>query len=236
MRARLFQRLTFLLLACILLTLSGCANPALKKITLLVKGNLDVIYRGVYSSQYLELSGCEESRLKQDYLRALETEAEFFARYWGILDTDPPESYGDLEADLRQDILLLLKEIYQHSSYEVETASKEDEGSYLVTVQVRPIDIMEQAMTLYENDEYEPLNQFWIRNSTTDFNQMSDQEYQDYTYEYGKLIVSLVRDQLPSLNYREPQTLTLRIQTLEGVHSIQKEDWTALDTHLIFYP
>ncbi len=235
MNIRLFRRLTSLLLACVLLILGGCANPALAKINMLVKGNLDVIYRGVYSPEYQELLNCDEAQLKQDYINALETEARFFAEYWGIVETDQGESYDNLEAGLQQEIIRLLGEIYRQSEYDVQDVTKEDDG-YTVTIMVKPIDIMEKAVRLYDEDEYEPLNQFWIRRSTTDFTQMSQEEYQTYTHEYGQLIVDLVRDLLPSLGYREPEILTLKLLTREGVHSIREEDWIALDTYMIFYP
>ena len=225
-----------LLLLCMLFSLTACGGSELKDVTLLVKGNIDVIYLGKYDPAYLKLVDSNERIAEQEYLSGLEVEAEYFAHYWGIVDSNYDESFEDLDESFRQEIIELYREIYSHSKYEVQEAIKQDESSYAVKVLIDPIDVMDQAVTLYENDEYEPLNDFWVKYADADFSLMSDEEYLNYTHEYGRIIVQLVRDQLPNLGYMEQKSQTLQVQETDGVQTINSDDWAIFDSYVIYYP
>lgn len=225
-----------ILALCMIFSLTACGSSELDDVTLLVKGNIDVIYQGKYDPAYLKLVDSNESIANQEYLDGLEVEAEYFAHYWGIIDSSYGESFEDLDESFRQEIVELYREIYSHSKYEVQEAIKQDDSSYAVKVLIDPIDIMDQAVTLYENDEYEPLNDFWVKYADADFSLMSDAQYMDYTHEYGKIIVQLVRDQLPNLGYMEQKSQTIQVQEVDGVQSINSDDWGIFDTYVIYYP
>lgn len=221
---------------CTMLCLVACGGSEEEDASALVLGNIDVIYQGKYDEEYLESVNSTKEEAEQDYLDGLELEAEFFANYWGIVDADYGEFYDDLDESLKTEIVDLYKEIYSHSKYEVLDAVKHDDGSYSVKVLVEPIDIMEQAYNLYENDEYAPLNDFWAKYEDTDFSAMTDEEYVAFSHEYGQLIVQLVKDQIPNLGYKEQQSLSIQVENDNGVQSINDDDWANFDSYVIYYP
>lgn len=224
------------LMLCMLFSLTACKSSGVEEATTLVQGNIDVIYLGKYDPEYLKLVNSTEETAEQDYLAGLEVEAEYFSYYWGIVDSDLGETYEDLDESFRAELVELYREIYSHSKYEVQEAVKQSDTSYAVKVLIDPIDIMDQAVTLYENDEYEPLNEFRAKYADTDFSLMSDEEYMDYTHEYGEIIVQLVRDQLPNLGYMEQKSQTIQVESVNGVQSINDDDWGIFDSYVIYYP
>jgi len=223
---------------CLLLSLSACiGGVSAEDVTALVQGNIDEIYLGKYDEDYLKMVDSTAAEAEQAYLDGLEIEAEFFVNYWGIVDAGYGESYADLDAGFRQEVVELYKEIYSHTKYEVQPAVKLDDGSYTVKVLVDPIDIMEQAEALYMNDEYAPLNAFWEKYAYTDFSAMSDAEYMDYTHEYGEIIVQMLRDLLPQLGYTEQKTQAIQVEVGEdGRLQINEDDWGIFDSYVIYYP
>lgn len=233
-----------LLAVCMVMGLAACGavsdlvGDALNEETVvrLVKGNIDVIYLGQYDEDYLEIVVDTEEELQQEYLAGLEVEAEYFAGYWGIVDAESGESYTDLDEELREDIIGLYKEIYSKSKYEVQDAVKMNDGSYAVKVLVDPIDIMEQALALYQNDEYEPLNSFWEKYAGADFSAMSEEDYWAYTNEYGEVIVQMVRELLPKLGYKEQKSQTIQVEEVDGAFQINGDDFGIFDSYVIEYP
>lgn len=206
-------------------------------VTTLVRGNIDEIYLGKYDAEYLELVGSTEAEAEQAYLDGLEVEAEFFANYWGIVDSSLGESYADLDETLQADIIALYKDIYSHSKYEVKQAVRQEDGSYTVQVLVDPIDVMQKASDLYDNDGYEPLNAFWTKMNQMDPASVTDTVYAELTNEYGSIIVQMVREQLDSLGYLEQKSLSIQVQEdSDGYLSINQDDWGIFDSYVIAYP
>lgn len=219
------------------LGLSACGGYAEEDIMTLVRGNINEIYLGQFDADYLEMVDSTPTAAKQAYLDGLEVEAEYFANYWGIVEADYGEVYDDLNESLKQDIIELYREIYSNTKYEIKSVVKQNDGSYAVKVLVDPIDIMERAFEVYENNEYEPLNAFWDKYADVDINAMTDEEYMDYTHEYGEVIVQLVREQLPDLSYTEQKSQSIQVEEDEdGLWTINDDDWTIFDSYVIYYP
>lgn len=224
---------------CAMLCLSACGSLDLgggeeEDVTLLVRGNIDVIYQGKYDPDYLEMVDSTEAEAERDYLDGLAVEAEYFAYYFGIVDPDYGETYDILDADLQNELVELYREIYSHSKYEVQTAVEQEDGSYTVRVLVDPINVIQLAVDAYE--DYEPLNEFWAKYADTDFGAMSDEDYLAYTHEYGYLMVQLVRDQMPNLGYMEQKSQSIQVQEVDGVLSMNDDDWGIFDSYVIYYP
>lgn len=231
------KAMAFFLALCAAFSLCACGGISTEDVTTLVQGNINEIYLGQYDADFLEMVDTTEEEAEQAYLEGLEVEAEYFAYYWGILDSSLGEVYTDLDESLRNDIVELYKEIYRQSKFSVESAAKQDDGSYAVKVLVEPIDIMEQAEALYMNDEYEPLNEFWSKHMETDFSAMTDEEYLAYTHEYGEVIVGLVRDQLPNLGYMDQKSQSIQVEpNADGILCINEDDWSIFDSYVIYYP
>ena len=221
---------------CMLLSLTACVGFSEDDATTLVQGNLDVIYLNKHNEDYLKMVDSSKEEADQDYLDGLEVEAEYFANYWGIVESSYGESYDDLDESLKNRIIELYRKIHDNSKYEVQPASKQDDGSFIVKVLIDPIDIMEQAYELYYNDEYAPLNEFWDKYAYTDFSTMSDEDYIAYTHEYGEIIVQLVEDQLPNLGYKEQKSQAIQVEEVDGSYGINDDDWGIFDSYVIYYP
>lgn len=224
------------LILCMSLGLSACGNYSEDEIMTLVRGNINEIYLGQFDADYLEMVDSTPAAAKQSYLEGLEIEAEYFANYWGIVDANYGESYDDLSDRLQQDIIELYREIYSNTKYEIKSVVRQNDGSYAVKVVVDPIDIMEKASEIYENDEYEPLNTFWDKYAEVDIDAMTDEEYMDYTHEYGEIIVNLVKDQLPDLGYTEQKSQSIQVEEEDGLWTINDDDWAVFDGYVIYYP
>ena len=221
------------------LGLSACKGGSsdVDNVTTMVQGNLDEIYQGKYDPEYLKLVGSTESESEEAYLAGLEVEAEYFTYYWGILDASYNEQYEDLDQDLRDEIVALYKDIYSHSKYTVEPAVKQSDGNFTVKVTVEAIDVMQQASDIYDNDSYEPLNQFYEKLGTMSAEEMTDEQYAEITNEYGHIIVQLVKDQMPNLGHLEAKNLSIQVEKGEdGAFAINDDDWERFDTMVIEYP
>jgi hypothetical protein len=204
-------------------------------VTRLVQGNLDHVYLGEYDESYLALVDLSEEEAEAEYQSGLRYEAEFFAYYFGILNEE--ESFDDLAPALQQDIIDLYGEIYSHSSYEVEPSTRQRDGSYTVRVRIRPIDIMVQAVELYENDGYQPLLDYFNENSEVDWSTISEEEYWADTNRYGKLVVDMVRSLLPELGYGEEKSQVIQVdETEDGFLQINGDDFVIFDEYVITYP
>ena len=200
----------------------------------LVQGNLDEIYLGQFDEEYLEMVDISIVDAKKDYLDGIDVEAEFFANYWGIVVAEYDEYYADLNDDFKNTVSEMYQEIYSHSKYEVHDAVKQDDSTYSVKVVIYPIDIMEQAANAY--DTYAPLNAFFEKYADVDFNTMSDEDYMAYTHEYGYLIVDLVKEQLPNLSYKEPESMLVQVEDINDVFQMNESDLSIFDEYVIYYP
>lgn len=216
--------------------LTACGNSGTEQATALVQGNLDEIYLGRVTEDYLKLIDGTKEESAQAYLDGLEVEAEYFVNYWGIVESDYGETYANLDEDFQNEVIEMYKEIYSYSKYEVQEAVKQDDDSYSVKVIISPIDIMEQAEDLYLNDEYEPLNAFWTKYAEYDFSTMSDEDYMAYTHEYGRVIVQMMYDLLPNIGYMDEKSMVLQVETIDGVMSINDDDFGIFDSYVISYP
>lgn len=216
--------------------LTACGNSGTEQAAALVQGNLDEIYLGRVTEDYLKLIDGTKEESAQAYLDGLEVEAEYFVNYWGIVESDYGETYANLDEDFQNEVIEMYKEIYSYSKYEVQEAVKQDDDSYSVKVIISPIDIMEQAEDLYLNDEYEPLNAFWTKYAEYDFSTMSDEDYMAYTHEYGRVIVQMMYDLLPNIGYMDEKSMVLQVETIDGVMSINDDDFGIFDSYVISYP
>ena len=235
---RMMRRvLAVLLVIGMLATLMGCAllSSDENRVTDLVQGNLDHVYLGKYEPKYLLLVELNEEEAETQYQMGLAYEAEYFAYYWGILGEN--ETFDELDADLQQSIIDLYDEIYGYSSYDVEKAVRQSDGSYTVKVRIRPIDIMEQAMTLYENGTYLPLEVYFAKAAELDGDQLADETYWSLTNEYGHIIVEMVRSLLPELGYGEQKSQVIQVdETEDGYLQINEDDFAIFDEYVIYYP
>lgn len=231
-----------------LVSLSGCgtivsevADAVVEKamgtatITL-VQGNMDAVYKGIFSEEYLELlEGQTKEDLEQIYQESMESEAEFLAYYFAMYEPEYGESYEDLSEDIRADILELCKEIFAQTKYEVLESTELSEGSYSVKVSIEPSYIIEQAEEMY--DRYDALEEFGEKYKFANADDMTEEEYALYMEEYAEIIVQMINELLPEMKYQDAKTQLIQLEKNEdGLLEINEDDWTRVNETLVYYP
>ena len=224
-----FRRgIALILTSLMLLGLTACSLPKpptqKDRIVTLVQGNLDEIYLGKTSDAYLRMVDSTAEQAQANYQEGIEAEAKYFCGYFDV------ESPSD---ELMAELIDLYKEIYSHSRYTVGEATKVDDKTYSVAVDVEPINIMELAIDSHE----EALADFYEKYADADTEAMTDEEYQAYDNDWFRAVLDMVKAQLPNLGYQDPVTVDMRVTLGEDdVWQINDEDWQELDTEIICYP
>ncbi|MBE6661332.1 MAG: hypothetical protein E7605_08030 [Ruminococcaceae bacterium] len=206
-------------------------------VTRLVQGNLDTLYLGEFSKEYMELVHSSEQELQDLYMEGIVMEAEYFAWYWGIIDTDADETLEHLDKQLRQNIIDLYIKISDQAKYEVESAVKMNDGSYTVKVWIQPIMIMEQALEVYEKGSYQPLEDYRRKSQNVDWENISSQEYWAMTNEYGQIIVDMVVSLLPTLGHDVHKSMVIQVaEDEDGYLQINGDDLGTFNSYVVTYP
>lgn len=225
------------------LCLTSCGNGREEFITNLVSGNIEEVYLGNFQEEYLEMVSITKEDAERIYTDGMLMEAENFAYYWGILQAENGDHFDDLNEELQNEIIALCKQIYGCTKYEISSVAEQDDGNYAVTVLVDPINIMKQAMELYDSGEYEPLNAFWHEYNNGNINNnlelSTEQKYiihTNYTNQYAKIIVQMIHDLIPSLEYAEQQSQVIRVECINEIWQINRDDWNTFDSSIINYP
>lgn len=211
-RAKRFAALALAL--ALALSLAGCG--AMEDVSrTLVQGNLDEIYLGKYSDEFLELVDITADEAEANYLQGLQTEAEFFTHYFDI--TYPTE-------ELTNELVELYKEIYSHSRYEVGESTKVDDTTYGVQLTIYPIDIMQKVV-----DQSEPV--------ITELNNQTFDTYEAYDAAWAEAFIQLCRDNLDSVGYLDPVEMVVQVKRDDNnVWTIYEDDFQDIDLAMIHYP
>lgn len=190
----------------------------------LVQGNLDEIYLGKFDPEYLKLVDITEEEARQTYEEGLEVEAEMFAYYFDIYN---------MTDELKEEIIELYQEIYAQSKYTVGEASKLDESTFAVKVQVSPLDIFELVVDASE----EALQPFFDKYENVDIASMSDEEYDAYDKEWADAVLDLCWEKLPEMGYGDERSLVIQVTVDEDDYWVMSgDDFNNLDEIIITYP
>lgn len=206
-------------------SLAACGDVSKKDVAVFIQGELDATYLGQYNEDYLKLMDVTAQELEeQNYIWNLEAEAELFMKSYGMEETD----------ETTEKVVDLFKEIYSHSKYEVQTASKLENGSYAVEVLVDPIDVIVQFDKQYDvNAMYsEILENHGVENPEA----MTDEQYLALETEYADAVISAIRDLIPNLGYGKQQSAMLQLKLEGNTYTLVETDWQKLDEMILdFY-
>lgn len=206
-------------------SLAACGDVSKKDVAVFIQGELDATYLGQYNEDYLKLMDMTAEELEeQNYIWNLEAEAELFMKSYGMEETD----------ETTEKVVDLFKEIYSHSKYEVQTASKLENGSYAVEVLVEPIDVIVQFDKQYDvNAMYSEILE---NNGVEDPQAMTDEQYLALESEYADAVISAIRDLLPNLGYGKQQSAMLQLKLEGNTYTLVETDWQKLDDMILdFY-
>ena len=221
--------------------LVACGGSSDDRIQSLVQGNIEAIYLGNASKEYLEIINSTADIQRQNYIAGLNTEAEFFCYYFRVIDSAYNETYDDIKDETKDKIVAMYKQIYDKSKFSTKESVKQSDGSYTVQVTIEPIDIMEQAMDKLISGTYEPYEEFFAKHEDVNVDAMTDDEfikfYEEYTDEYANIIIDCILGLLPNLGYKDPKTLSVQVQAdSDDIFSINDDDWNKIDDYMIYYP
>lgn len=189
-----------------------------------IQGTLDENYLGKADPDFLELIGSSEEEVEQIYDDSLATEAQFFLD--SLVESElPQEEYDRLLDELTK----MYRQIYAHSKYTVDSASKMDDTTFSVKVTVEPIDIFHLVVDAMNNGAADELNSRYP-------DQMTDEEYLAYEVEWVELFMDVTYEKLPELGHLEPDTRLVQVTLGEDDYwTIPDDDFWALDALIIDY-
>lgn len=228
-----YKRMLAVILTAVLalcLIACGAAEPQEEEPTmeelmvLLVQGNLDEIYQGRVSQEYLDLIGSTEDEAQGTYEEGLSYEAEYFADYFDIDVLSDP---------IKAQIVDLYRDIYSHARYTVGNASKLDENTYVVKVEMEPINVIELATDVQETATAD----FFAKYADADVQSMTDEEYEAYDADWAETVIAMVQEQIPLLGYKPAVSFAVQVvKGDEGFWQIADDDLNDLDTQIVYYP
>lgn len=210
------------LLLSLSMMLSACGGISEADIQTLVQGNLDEIYLDKADSSYLKLVDITEEEAHQVYEDGLDTEVEVFMNYFEI------EEETD---EVKEEIKDLYREIYQHSTFRVGEAEKQEDGSFVVPVEVDPLDIFEQMTQADVNDALtEALSAYTVEEQAA----MSDEEFEMI---WTDVILSVCYDKLPTMTTMDTVNIDVEVkQDTDKLYCITDDSLSEVDLYIISYP
>ena len=220
---KLKKVLAFALVLALALSLAGCGTLMTDSMKLLVQGNLDVVYLGKFSEEYMELTDSTEAELEANYIDGLDFQADYFAQYFQI---------DNLTDEIKAQIVELYKEIFSHSRYEVGEASKVDDSTYGVKLTVYPIDVMQRVI-----DESDAIVDS-VNSQFTDEQLATEEGYAVYDAAWAQAFIDACYDKLASVGYLDPEEMVVQVtqDPADELWTISDNDFQRIDTAIIYYP
>lgn len=208
-------------------SLAACGGGVSKNdATVYIQGELDSTYLGKYNEDYLKLMDMTaEEAEENNYMWNLEAEADIFM---DAVSFDPTE-------ETKAKVIELFKEIYAHSKYEVQPASKMENGSFAVEVLVEPIDILVQYT---DNNSMSDIYYGLMEKYGVDFNtvgDMSDEDYNAMETEFVDTVIAGIRALIPSIGYEKQQSVIIQLKLEDNTYNLVSTDWQKLDDMIIDY-
>jgi len=203
-------------------SLTGCSDTF--DASAFIKGNLDYLYLGTVSEEFLKIVSDTEESLKQIHEATLQAEAEYFFKFFDIVeDFIPPEMKGE--------VIDMYRLIFSNAKFEVGEATQ-TEDDYLVDVTIYPIDIIQIVL-----EDFDDFLIAWYDRQEDGL--IDDQSVEDFETQWAGEVINLVRGKLSRIGHLEPETISVRIvsQTSDGsnYYTISEEDMRRVDTLIITY-
>lgn len=159
-----------------------------------IQAILDATYRGTMPSKKDVIETTEE-KVTAEYEGSMDKAASTFASYYGI--KNPTQ---DIQNKFKQ----WVKKVYSQCSYEVKKSESDKEDVYMVTVALRPVNILETS----KNAVNKYMKDFDRRNNKKEFSEYT-QEQVDALYADG--LLKLLNDYADSITYREEENITVTV-------------------------
>lgn len=202
-----------------------------------VQVEMDTTYKGSFSGFVDFYSNVTTDDAKEQYNAKIEYEAGYFMEAYGVPSLDDESEAvepSDLQAYRAREFY---KNIYSRADYAIVSSSKQDDGTFAVKVNVRPLDIIK----LVEDNWEDGFEAFWTKFDAVDTQSMSDEEFENwytnvFASEYYDTLLDLLEAQLPKMGYLDEKSIVVQVQQTEDESLfISNEDLGNLDWLIIDY-
>ena len=198
-----------------LISLTGCGRKT-SHYSAYVKSLITANYLG-QTGEYVKLTGANEDDAEALYLQNVTRLADNLSAYYGL------DISGDEE--LAPAIVDLAKRIYSKARFTVGKTYKDNNINY-VDVSIQPINILNQT----NQDVYDYIDEF---NKAVESGYYNDYSKEQYEYEFAAGIIGILADAVNEIEYKDAETVKVRIITSEDTYYIGNEDLRNIDKAII---
>lgn len=230
---------TLILAGAMLLTLAACGGKGLttKDASKCVQVELDTTYKGVFDGFVDFYSNVTTQDARDQYDANIEAEA-----YNVMVGLGPESLDGSGSSVEPTDMQLhrakeLYGKIYAKADYSIASTTKQDDGTFAVKVNIKPLDILHLVSDNFE----ESFTAFFTKFEAVDTESMSDEELETwyvntFSAEYYDTLLDLIESQIDSMGYLDEKSIVIQVQQSEdGSLFFSDEDWINLDNLIIDY-
>ena len=230
---------TLALAAGMALSLTACRTDGLSTDDALkcIQVEMDTTYKGDFKGFVEFYSNVDTDDAKEQYDANIEGETSYFFSIAGCVD--PEDQRSVVEPSEMQTVRAekLYEQIYAKSDYTVASASKQDDGTFSVKVNIKPINILTLVMDNMESH----FADFTAKYDALDLDSMSDEEFLNwyrtvYAPDYYDTLLDLLEAQIPNIGYEDERSIVIQVQQSEdGSLYISTDDLRNLDNLIMDY-
>lgn len=239
MREKTTRPAAVLLCAAALVSLCACGGGGItaEDATKCVQVELDATYKGKFDGFVNFYSNMTTQDGKDQYDANVEAEAGYFLESFGVPSLEDEDQAVEPKKMQRYRAEELYQDIYAKANYTVASSTKQEDGTFAVKVNVKPMDILQRVDDAWE----EGFEDFWAKYEAVDAESMSDEEFTDwytgtFAEAYYDVLLDLLESQIPDTGYQDERSIVIQVQQDEdGSLFISDDDWINLDNLIIDY-
>lgn len=239
MKTRMNRLSALVLAGAMILTLASCRTSGLttEDASKCVQVEMDATYKGEFKEFMDFYSNVTTEDAKAQYDAKIEYEAGYFMEMYGVPsveDTSLILEPSEMQAKRSRD---LYKDIYAKADYTIASSSKQDDGTFAVKVNVKPMDIIK----LVDDNFDAGFEAFWAKFDAVDTDSMSEEEFTNwytnvFAPEYYDTLLDLLEEQIGNMGYLDEKNIVIQVQQSEDESLfISNEDFSNLDWLIIDY-
>ena len=227
--------------AAMTLSLSACSGGGLTTddASKCVQVELDATYKGSFAGFVDFYSNVTTEDAKKQYDANVEGESRNFINMYGLPsyeDTNTVLEASEMQMNRAKE---LYKDIYAKADYSITSTNKQDDGTFAVKVNIKPMDIIK----LVDDNFEEGFAEFDAKFSAIadQVNTMEEDEFltwytETYAREYYDTLLDVLEEQVPNSGYLDEKSIVIQVQqSEEGALFISDEDFGNLDWLIIDY-
>ena len=207
---------TVFLLLLILLSLSGCGVNKKEKYESYVRSVMNASYLGNFD-EYATATGSSASEGENLNNRHIDRLAEAMCGFYSLDIREDAELYSRMQN--------IAKTVYKNAKFEVSPARQEN-GSWVIDITISPIAFLPSSgdkLTAY-------VAGFDQRIDAGEFNDITKEEYERL---FAGELLNMLEESSKEITYREPQTITVKIQEGSSAYYISDDDLRAIDSLIV---